>query len=235
MKQIKLGMVNCYYLQHDEGNILIDTGYVHDKDLFLARLAKEGIAIDDISYILLTHHHDDHCGLVTYLLDHNSEIQLIMHPLCSNLTAKGCNATEYGGTWCSRLMKILMVSYEKFNVKRSSTYPSFSGREHDLLLDFSHGPVLFHGYTIIPTPGHTPDSISLLDDKGNLFCGDGAANFLQFAGTKYAPPIITNLQEFYETWKKLLDLSIQQIYPGHRKSFTTDKLEHNLYALKARN
>ncbi|MDY0289874.1 MAG: MBL fold metallo-hydrolase [Sphaerochaeta sp.] len=234
MKQIKLGMVNCYYLQSDQGNILIDTGYAHDKALFLARLAKSGIAIDDIAYILLTHHHDDHCGLVTSLLEHNPKIQLIMHPLCSSLTAKGCNTSEYGGAWCSRRMKMLMALYKKFNVKRSSTYPPFSGREQDILLDFSHGPVLFHGYTIIPTPGHTPDSISLLDGRGNLFCGDASANFLHFAGTKYAPPIITDLQEFYETWKKLLDLPIQQIYPGHGKSFAPDRLEHNLHALKAR-
>ncbi len=62
MKQIKLGMVICYYLQNEGGNILIDTGYVYDKALFLRRLAEEEISIGDITYILLTHHHDDHCG-----------------------------------------------------------------------------------------------------------------------------------------------------------------------------
>ncbi len=129
-------------------------------------------------------------------------------------------------------MKILMALYEKFNMKWSSTYPPFSGREQDILLDFSHGPVLFHGYTILQTPGHTPDSVSLVDDKGNLFCGDAAANFHQFAGTKYTPPVIANLQEFYETWEKLLGLPIQRIYPGHGKSFASGKLAQNLYSLK---
>jgi glyoxylase-like metal-dependent hydrolase (beta-lactamase superfamily II) len=232
MKQIALGKVNCYFLSNDAGNILVDTGYCQDKELFLSILEKEGIGIADISYVLLTHHHNDHCGLVAYLLEQKPEIQLIMHFLCANLTRRGCNASEYGGKWCSKRMKVLMSWYSKFDKKSSSTYPPFSSRAHDLLLDFSRGPVPFHGFTIIPTPGHTPDSIGLFDDKGNFFCGDAAANFLQFAGTKYAPPLISNLTSFYDTWEKLLEYPIQRIYPGHGKCFSPSRLRRYKNALK---
>ena len=232
MTQITLSKTNCYYLENEYGNLLIDTGYAHDKDLFLKQLGEAGIAIEDIRYLLLTHHHDDHCGLVSFLVEENPDLVVIMHSLCAHLVSKGYNAREYGGRWCSRRMQTLTSAYKKFDKNWTLTFPPYFAGPHDLLLDFSRGSVPFLDYTILSTPGHTPDSISLLSHDGSLFIGDGAANFLQFAGTHYAPPFITDINRFYETWKELLTLPIARIYPAHGKSFSPEKLKKHLGALK---
>jgi glyoxylase-like metal-dependent hydrolase (beta-lactamase superfamily II) len=129
-------------------------------------------------------------------------------------------------------MKVLTSVYKKFDKNWSSSFPPYLAGSHDLLLDFSRGSVPFLDYTIIATPGHTPDSISLLDSEGCLFAGDAAANFLQFAGTHYAPPFITDLNRFYATWKELLALPLKRIYPAHGKSFSPDKLKKHMHSLK---
>ena len=88
---------------------------------------------------------------------------------------------------------------------------------------------------IIETPGHTIDSISVLLENGDCFLGDAAANFLQFAGTKYCVIGITNLDEYYRSWQKIISENPQQIFPAHGKPFTAEKLTENIWKNKAMN
>ena len=56
-------MTNCYLVKKQNGkHILVDTGYEWDWKLFRKRLKQIGARLSDISHIILTHHHDDHCG-----------------------------------------------------------------------------------------------------------------------------------------------------------------------------
>ncbi|WP_320130311.1 MBL fold metallo-hydrolase [uncultured Sphaerochaeta sp.] len=232
MNILSLSKTNCYVLRSKEGTLLIDTGYSYDKKRFLSLCKKQGISCSDIDYVFLTHHHDDHCGLVNFLVEQNPRIRVVMHGLCADLVAKGVNATEYGGKWASPTMKVLAGMYGKLDRNWTLSFPAYQVREIDILLDFPTPSISRLGYTIIFTPGHTPDSISLLDDEGNLFVGDAASNYLQFAQTRYAPPFLTDLKQFYLSWETLLTFPVHRIYPAHGKSFAPGALRKNLNALK---
>jgi glyoxylase-like metal-dependent hydrolase (beta-lactamase superfamily II) len=56
--------------------------------------------------------------------------------------------------------------------------------------------------TIIETPGHTVDSVSILFD--DCLIADAASNFLQFAWTKYCVIFVTDMDAYYKSGQRSL-------------------------------
>ena len=68
----------------------------------------------------------------------------------------------------------------------------------------------------------------MLLDSGEAFCGDAAASFLLWAGTYYCTVFMTDMDEAYRSWQKMLDAGAQVIYPAHGRPFAADKLRQNM-------
>ncbi|MCB2341495.1 MBL fold metallo-hydrolase [Clostridium estertheticum] len=192
--QLKLSLTNCFLIRTDNKYVLIDTGYEYDWDLFCKRLKSVGVRLSDISHIILTHHHDDHCGLLNKLLKENNNIQIIMSYLAKDLLLKGENEND-------------ILVEEEIRIKDIGI--NLNGK-------------------ILKTPGHTIDSISVLFDDGDCIVGDAAANMLQFAGTKYCVIFICNIDEYYESWRKIICGNSQRVFPAHGKPFSVEKLKINI-------
>ena len=222
MIRLKLSKTNCYIIETENGLMMIDTGYDFDWDLLYKELNRNIVDIRHIRFIFLTHHHDDHSGNLNKLTELNPELQVIMNEKCVGLLTKGENAREYGGGWCSKGMKRLAELYRTVKKQWSLSFPPYFIRSRDIALtceDASISEIVGLPYRAVYTPGHSIDSISLLDDKGNLFCGDAVARYLLWAGTKYAPAFITDVGEFYRSWEKILGLGVKTIYPAHGNAF----------------
>ncbi len=119
-------------------------------------------------------------------------------------------------------------------IKWTLIFPPFTIRDTDIIIpneDFNLNQIVGKDLMAIYSPGHSIDSVSLLDDNMNLFCGDAAADYLRFLGTRYAPPFITDLKQFYNTWQKFLDLGVNQIYPSHGKLINISKIKQNIHKL----
>ncbi len=80
--------------------------------------------------------------------------------------------------------------------------------------------------TIIYTPGHTVDSISVIMSNGNAFVGDVSMNFLNFCGIHYRPIWLYDPDLVFESWQKIIICGAQTIYPAHGKSFAVEQLIH---------
>jgi len=79
--------------------------------------------------------------------------------------------------------------------------------------------------SIIDTPGHTKDSISLLLDDGILLCGDAAMNGLP---SMHKITIwVEDKDDFLHSWKKIIKLKPAKIYPGHGNPFDYSELVKN--------
>ena len=134
--------VNCYILQLDSANIIIDPGADFN---IIKRFFDDKNARPDM--ILNTHGHYDHIGAVPELVDeygipfyiHEAEEEIITDP------AKNCSSFIDGNE----------LSLKSYNLISSKDIDIFAGM----------------GVEIIHTPGHTPGSI-IIAAGSSLFSGD---------------------------------------------------------------
>ena len=68
LTKIRYGNTNTILLQGDRGSILIDTDYAGTMPAFYKAIKGLGIKVSDITYVLATHYHPDHIGLVSELM-----------------------------------------------------------------------------------------------------------------------------------------------------------------------
>jgi len=67
----------CYYIEDDGHKILFDTGLT---DLFLRNAKVQGVDLDQVDTIILSHGHYDHCGGLKYFFDRKRPVRVICHP-----------------------------------------------------------------------------------------------------------------------------------------------------------
>ena len=244
---IKLSVTTCYLVKLADGYILIDTGYEYDWELFRTRIKDAKVSLSQINHIILTHHHDDHCGLLHNILEENPSIIVVMSSLCKDLILIGENDLTHGGGLLNKRIHelirfkqfyISIILKKKIAKNTNLKFPPYQLRDQDVIVTdntrLREIGIPLDG-KIIETPGHTVDSISILFDDGDCIVGDAAANMLRFAGTKYCVIFICDIYEYYKSWKKIISEDARQIFPAHGKPFTVDKLQANLYKNKAEN
>src|SRR6266853_6741829 len=75
-----IGPVNVYLIPEDPVT-LIDTGPKTKEavETLRAALRKEGLSVSDIRRIVLTHAHEDHCGLAKSLRDEAKNAEVLVH------------------------------------------------------------------------------------------------------------------------------------------------------------
>ncbi|MCK5198009.1 MAG: MBL fold metallo-hydrolase, partial [Spirochaetales bacterium] len=104
--KLKLSVTNCFLVRTGDKYILVDTGYDWEWEVFCSRLKEVRVSFADISHIILTHHHDDHSGLLNNILTENPGIKLVMSRHAKNLLLKGKNDDTNGGGYLNKRVKI---------------------------------------------------------------------------------------------------------------------------------
>ena len=61
---LKLKVTTCDLVKTRQKYLLIDTGYDYEWSLFCEKRKAAQVNLSDISHLILTHHHDDHAGLL---------------------------------------------------------------------------------------------------------------------------------------------------------------------------
>ncbi len=237
---LKLSVTNCFLIKAKRKYILVDTGYEYDWDLFCKRLKEAAVSLHEISHIILTHHHDDHCGLLNKVLEVNCNIIVVMSHRARELLLKGENDRTHGGGLINKRIKFLLglkqiyvsiVLKKKVKKEDNLKFPPYKARENDILISgekrLDEIGILLNG-KLIETPGHSTDDISIVFDDGDCIVGDAAANFLRFAGTKYCVVFVTDIDEYYCSWEKLISQNARRIFPAHGKLFLAEKLVKNI-------
>ena len=229
--KLDLNETICYLVPIENKYMLIDTGYEKHKKLFHERLGTLNIKIDDIVCILLTHHHDDHSGLLNEIKAHNPSCRIIMHAKAIPHLQSGkddLSRSKYVNAKVGGMMKLV----KKFNKKWTFAFPPYKVDDNDIVIN-EETALKSIGINIpgkiIYTPGHTDDSISLVLDDGVCFVGDAAANMLQLLGTRYCVVVIDDLKKYYHSWERLIVENVKTIYPAHGKPFGIEMLKKYLY------
>jgi hydroxyacylglutathione hydrolase len=211
---IKLSKSNCYLIQGDK-NILVDTGNQGESQLILDNLKQHNLKISDISLILHTHGHGDHCGSTVELIK-QCKIPTAIHSADNHMCIAGKSDLTLDVRFMSKILKPFV----------SKPFTKFS---NDILIDNDFELAKFGiDADIISTPGHTSGSISILSKDGSAIIGDVLMG--GYLGGKIAPTkpdyhyYATNLNQVNNSIEKLLNLKLKTFYVGHGGPLTFDKV-----------
>ena len=236
---LKGGLTVQYLLPCTGGYLMVEAGDHREFPRFLSKLKKAGVDPREIRYLFLTHHHGDHAGFTASLRE-ISDCRIIAHREAAPFMREGSISLAPGGGATTRLVKFIFslglrlnraVKTGEGNILVEGGFPPVEPQEGDILVQGDDNEILRSlgvPGKIMHTPGHTPDSITLLLDDGSCFCGDAATSFALWLGTRYCCFYITDMAANYQTWRKMLDAGARTIYPAHGKPFPAEKLQSNL-------
>jgi glyoxylase-like metal-dependent hydrolase (beta-lactamase superfamily II) len=158
VRQIGLRWSNAFLILGHK-MVLVDTGCPEDEKTILNAISDAGRQVSELSLILHTHIHIDHCGC-TATLKQKSNALVAIHRSESQTFLERKNAPIIPINW---LGKILTPTI------RDGHKPC----EIDILIDdaLDLQPYGIDGKAIA-TPGHTPGSISIFLDSGEVIAGD---------------------------------------------------------------
>jgi hydroxyacylglutathione hydrolase len=200
--------------------IIIDTGIPGYDEKILKAMDEKGIKPADISLILITHGHHDHYGSAV-ALKQKTGAPVAIHKDDSEALRTGVNP---------KLMPLGTKGKIMVGLSGMIKMPQTNGMDADILIE---GEMDLAAYGIagrvVPTPGHTPGSVSIFLDGGCALIGD-----LIFGGfvRKHAPgfpPLGYDRQEIYRSVQKVLDFNPKIIYAGHGGPFTASDVRRKFF------
>lgn len=229
-QKVVLSQTNCFLLKTAAGHLLIDCGGAGDERRLISGLARVGLTPLSIRYLLLTHHHSDHCGLLPFLLSINPELHVIMSEACAAHLTTGHHFQPDGEQYAAKALGLAIGMYSRMGGKLADIFPPYFGRAGDVIWPERDGYI--PGSIGIPgrllyTPGHTGDSLSLLVGE-DAFVGDAARNMLNLCGAPYEPIRYYDRKLCLESWDKILSAGVKTIHPGHGPAFSAKRLRLRL-------
>lgn len=170
-----IGPVNVYLINEDPLT-LIDTGpkTKEANEALREGLRRERIRVSDIRRIVLTHAHEDHCGLARSLRDEAKDAEVFVHDWESGHRvgrlehAEHRTLLERAGVPEDELERMRRL-YEHMRVYADSfEEDEYKSLEDEAELEFANGSL-----RVIHTPGHTPGSCSFIREADRtVIAGD---------------------------------------------------------------
>ncbi len=166
-------VIGAYLLPGKEPAI-IDCGPTVCVDALIAGLARNGLALEDVHHLLLTHIHLDHAGGAGALVARHSGLQVHVHAIgAPHLVDPARLETSarrlYGDELEILFGPILPVPAENVHVLERETL----------------------GLEVLPTPGHASHHVAFIDEDGVCYAGDALGCLIppgRFLYPACAPP-----------------------------------------------
>ena len=150
--KLKYGNTNTFFIHGSTGGLLIDTDYAGTLFAFYKTLKEHNLKICDINYVLATHYHPDHIGLVSELMNLGVKLLLI---------DTQCSFVHFADEIFSKDKKL---NYEPITIEKATTISSEESRTFLKSIGING--------EIVVTTSHSEDSIALILDNGECFVGD---------------------------------------------------------------
>lgn len=160
---IQLFTSAAFLIEGPAGLALIDAGLPGSTRRIYREIEALEYRLRDLNLVVITHMHPDHAGCLPALL-RDSEARLAAHPLAEKLRGRPVRLPPARKLWG----KVMAMAYRPFRPLLS--YPDVAV---DLPLEDGAGLAAYGlPATVMHTPGHTADSITLLLEDGTAFVGD---------------------------------------------------------------
>ena len=187
MIRLRYGNTNTFYVPGKSGGLLIDTDYAGTLQAFFRALKTNHLELNDISYVLPTHCHPDHIGLI-------GELQhLGVKPLLVDIQLATVHFPDeiFG--------RDKHLRYAPIDEKQATIISCDESREFLRSIGIEG--------EIISTPSHSEDSVSVILDCGDCFVGD-------LEPFEYLDGYENNLQ-LQKDWSLILSRNPKRILYAH--------------------
>lgn len=175
---------NVWVVSAGTSRLLVDLGWPGTMGILRTNLKRMGVPLGELRHGLATHYHPDHAGLAEELKQQGMALLVLESQV---------EAIGQMGQW----------------TKPEDHYVEITPHGN-LMLRFAESRALLARIgiagEILPTPGHSDDSVSLLLDDGSAFTGDLTP--LSVAREEEADAVAAS-------WQLLRERGATRVYPGH--------------------
>ncbi len=223
-----VGEVNVYLIKEDPLT-LIDVG-PKTKEAATAlreKLAQHGVKFSDIRRIVLTHAHEDHCGLAKQVRDEAKDAEILVHNwetghLFGRLAQEEHRMLMLRSGVPDSVFSQMQLLYHDISLLTDSLEDGeFSPLVDETELEFESGSL-----KVLHTPGHTPGSCSFVREANRtLICGDCVLKRITPNPILSPDPVdpttrFKSLAEYLVSLAKLRSFSPTLVYGGHGEPVT---------------
>ena len=215
LHRILLGITHVYLIEGVHGYLLIDAGSRAMAPVFWRALKRRGISPDQIRLIAITHVHFDHVGSLRPI-HARCGCPVLVHRAEAGLLARGKVVLPPGTRPLTRLLTRLARRRPRFIQRIFRFDPVVPTHAIEGPLDLA--PFGFEA-RVVPTPGHTAGSLSVVAASGRAFVGDLAVNYRPGGRGPFLPPFGDSLPMVRKSWRTLMAMGVSTFYPAHGRPF----------------
>ncbi len=218
-----VGDVNVYLIK-EEPLTLIDVGPKTKEaaDALRRKLRENGVEFADVRRIVLTHAHEDHCGLAKQVRDEAKDAEILVHSwetghLFGRLARDEHHKLMIRAGVPPKVFNEMQGLYSEISLLTDAlTDGDFSELRDEMELDFAGGTL-----KVLHTPGHTPGSCSFVREANRtLIVGDCVLKRITPNPIVSPDPIdkhkrFRSLAEYLVSLARIRSFSPTLVYGGH--------------------
>jgi glyoxylase-like metal-dependent hydrolase (beta-lactamase superfamily II) len=182
MIKLKYGNTNTFFID----GLLVDTDWAGTLPAFFGALKKNRLAIKDIKYVMATHYHPDHMGLIGELMNMGVKLLLV-------------DVQKSHVHFSDRIFIREKIDFVPVDKERSEIVSCRESRKFLEKIGISG--------EIIHTQSHSSDSVSLVLDCGDCFAGD-------LEPFEYVEAYENN-EMLKNDWQRILSLRADRVFFAH--------------------
>lgn len=216
--RILAGRSNSYLICSGKQSILVDTGILASRSRLkknIATVLKPGICL---RFLVQTHTHFDHCRN-TRVLKEKENCQVVVSVHEKEFIQEGYTPLP-GGT--NPFSGFLARAGKRIGRKEFGYAPFVADIivTENYIIPGSDGNI-----EIVPTPGHSSGSMSIIINKEIAIVGD---TMIGVVPGSIFPPFADDPKELIKSWKKLLSVGCKTFLPGHGRAINRELVEKEL-------
>lgn len=225
----KPSIINVFLIDCGDGTwALVDTGVAlaDSRAAFDAALAGQGIAREDVTTLLGTHHHPDHFGASSAFREGGGQA-VYLHPLEVERMEYALGSTGEDMMVHGRRHGMPIPADMKRGPRPSDVWAGTYAPTHEIDHLLEDGEVLEIGrrrLQVVWTPGHTPGHCCFLDlDDRTLFVGDHLLPKITPHVGVFATGPQNPLGDFLASQEKVASLDASVVCPAHGPVYSTHR------------
>ena len=232
-----VGDVNVYLIK-EQPLTLIDAGPKTKEaaDVLREKLKRNGVEFADIERIVLTHAHEDHCGLARQIRDEAKNAEIFVHGwetghLFGRLAREENRKIMLRAGVPTEVFAEMQAMYAEISLLTDAlSEGDFRELKDAQELEFSSGVL-----KVLHTPGHTPGSCSFIREADRtLICGDCVLKRITPNPIVSPDPFdaekrFQSLAEYLVSLAKIRSYSPTLLYSGHGEPITDFEEIFNRY------